>query len=105
MQPVRLAGRGEGAVGGAGQAGQGQAGDVFAVSLLPEFLSAHGPVFWSSLALGAVWAAVTGGWYLLFIWAVDRGRGFVSAPAVTRCLQLATGCGLLGLGVAVAAGI
>jgi hypothetical protein len=53
---------------------------VFAVSLLPQFLTAHGPVFWSSLTLGAVWAAVTGYWYLLFTWAVDRGRRLVSTP-------------------------
>jgi threonine/homoserine/homoserine lactone efflux protein len=78
---------------------------VFAVSLLPEFLTAHGPVFWSSLALGVVWAAVTACWYLLFTWAVDRGRSVMSAPAFGRGLQLVTGCVLLGLGVAVAFGI
>jgi threonine/homoserine/homoserine lactone efflux protein len=78
---------------------------VFAVSLLPEFLTAHGPVFWSSLALGAVWAAVTGCWYLLFTWAVDHGRTVMSTPAVGRSLRLLTGCVLLGLGVAVAFGI
>jgi threonine/homoserine/homoserine lactone efflux protein len=78
---------------------------VFAISLLPQFLTAHGPVFLSSLALGALWAAVTGCWYLLFTWAVDRGRTLVSTPAVHRRLQLATGCGLLGLGTAVAIGI
>jgi threonine/homoserine/homoserine lactone efflux protein len=77
---------------------------VFAVSLLPQFLTAHGPVFWSSLALGAVWAAVTACWYLLFTWAVDRGRDALSAPAFGRGLQLVTGCVLLGLGVAVALG-
>jgi threonine/homoserine/homoserine lactone efflux protein len=78
---------------------------VFAVSLLPEFLTAHGPVFWSSLALGVVWAAVTACWYLLFTWAVDRGRSVTSAPAFGRGLQLVTGCVLLGLGAAVAFGI
>jgi threonine/homoserine/homoserine lactone efflux protein len=78
---------------------------VFAVSLLPEFLTAHGPVFWSGLALGVVWAAVTACWYLLFTWAVDRGRSVMSAPAFGRGQQLVTGCVLLGLGVAVAFGI
>jgi threonine/homoserine/homoserine lactone efflux protein len=77
---------------------------VFAVSLLPQFLTAHGPVFWSSLALGAVWAAVTACWYLLFTWAVDRGRSVMSAPAFGRGLQLLTGCVLLALGAAVALG-
>jgi threonine/homoserine/homoserine lactone efflux protein len=78
---------------------------VFAVSLLPEFLPAHGPAFWPSLALGAVWAAVTGCWYLMFIWAADRSRSVIAAPAVSRYLRLVTGCVLLGLGAAVAAGI
>ena len=92
------------ALGLAANLGNPKAG-VFAVSLLPEFLTAHSPEFWSSLALGAVWAAVTGCWYVLFIWAVDRGRSVMSAPAVSRCLQLVTGCVLLGLGVTVASGM
>lgn len=78
---------------------------VFAVSLLPQFVTTHGPMFVSSLALGALWAAVTGCWYLLFTYAVDRGRTLVSRPTVNRRLQAVTGCGLLCLGVAVAAGI
>ncbi|MET9343285.1 LysE family translocator [Nonomuraea sp. NPDC003804] len=78
---------------------------VFAISLLPQFLTPHGPVLLSSLALGALWAAVTGCWYLLFTWTVDRGRALVSSPAVHRGLRIATGCALLGLGVAVAAGL
>lgn len=77
---------------------------VFAVSLLPQFVTTHGPMFLSSLALGALWAAVTGCWYLLFTYAVDRGRTLVSRPTVNRRLQAVTGCGLLCLGVAVAAG-
>jgi hypothetical protein len=43
-------------------------------------------------------------WYLLFTWAVDRGRSFVSAPATHRRLQAVTGGVLVVLGVAVAAG-
>ncbi|MFE9689326.1 LysE family translocator [Micromonospora sp. NPDC005806] len=78
---------------------------VFAVSLLPQFLTTDGPVFLSSLALGALWAAVTGCWYLLFTWAVDRGRALVSTPAVHRRLQLVTGCALLCIGAGVAAGV
>lgn len=78
---------------------------VFAISLLPQFVSPDGPVFVSSVALGVFWAVVTGCWYLLFTWAVDRGRGLVSKPAVHRRLQLATGCGLLCLGAAVAVGV
>lgn len=78
---------------------------VFAVSLLPQFLTADGPVVLSSLALGVLWAVVTGAWYLVFIWAVDRGRSLVTTPAAQRRLRLLTGCTLLGLGAAVAAGV
>jgi threonine/homoserine/homoserine lactone efflux protein len=78
---------------------------VFAVSLLPQFVTTDGPVLLSSLALGALWATVTGCWYLLFTYAADRGRTLISRPAVHRWLQAATGCALLCLGGAVAAGI
>ena len=77
---------------------------VFAISLLPQFLTAHGPVFLSSIALGVLWAAVTGAWYVIFTWAVDRGRALVAKPVVHRRLQLLTGCTLLCLGAAVAIG-
>ncbi|HEY2791918.1 MAG TPA: LysE family translocator [Micromonosporaceae bacterium] len=78
---------------------------VFAVSLLPQFVTTSGPVLLSSLALGVLWAVVTGAWYALFIYAVDRGRTLVSRPAVHRWLQVVTGCVLLCLGAAVAAGV
>lgn len=78
---------------------------VFAISLLPQFVTSHGPVFLSSVALGALWAAVTACWYVLFTWAVNRGRGFASRPAVQRRLQAVTGGVLVLLGVAVAAGV
>jgi threonine/homoserine/homoserine lactone efflux protein len=78
---------------------------VFAISLLPQFLTADGPVFVSSVALGVLWAAVTGCWYLVFTWAVNRGRTFAARPAVHRKLQLLTGCGLICIGAAIAAGV
>ncbi|MEU6074202.1 LysE family translocator [Micromonospora sp. NPDC047074] len=77
---------------------------VFAISLLPQFLTADGPVFASSIALGGLWALVTGCWYLLFTWAVDHGRALVTRPAVLRRLQVLTGCTLVCLGAAVAVG-
>ncbi|MEU8076357.1 LysE family translocator [Catellatospora citrea] len=77
---------------------------VFAVSLLPQFVTHDGPVFASSVALGALWALVTAGWYVLFTWAVNRGRALVSKPAVHRRLQLLTGGTLVCLGAAVALG-
>jgi threonine/homoserine/homoserine lactone efflux protein len=78
---------------------------VFAISLLPQFVTANGPVLLSSITLGALWALVTGCWYLLFTWGVDRGRILVSQPAIQRRLQIVTGSVLLLLGAAVAAGI
>ncbi|MEU7050790.1 LysE family translocator [Streptomyces eurythermus] len=78
---------------------------VFAVSVLPQFVTADGPVFLSTVALGALWALVSASWYALLTWAVGRGRALVSRPAVLRGLGVATGVVLLGLGAGVAAGV
>ncbi|GAA1649421.1 LysE family translocator [Nonomuraea maheshkhaliensis] len=78
---------------------------VFAVSVLPQFVTAQGPVFLSTVALGALWALVSASWYALLTWAVGRGRALVSRPAVLRGLSVITGVVLLGLGIAVAAGV
>jgi len=78
---------------------------VFAVSVLPQFVTARGPVFLSTVALGVLWALVSASWYLLLTWAVGRGRALVTRPAVLRWLGVTTGVVLLGLGVAVAAGV
>jgi threonine/homoserine/homoserine lactone efflux protein len=78
---------------------------VFAVSVLPQFVTAKGPVFLSTVALGALWALVSASWYMLLTWAVGRGRALVSQPIVLRGLSVATGVVLLGLGAAVAAGV
>ncbi|MBB5779034.1 LysE family translocator [Nonomuraea jabiensis] len=77
---------------------------VFAVSVLPQFVTEEGPVFLSTVALGALWALVSASWYMLLTWAVGRGRALVSQPAVMRGLRVTTGVVLLGLGAAVAAG-
>lgn len=77
---------------------------VFAVSVLPQFVTAEGPVFLSTVALGALWALVSASWYMLLTWAVSRGRSLVSQPTVLRGLNVATGAVLLGLGAAVVAG-
>ena len=78
---------------------------VFAVSVLPQFVTTDGPVLLSSIALGALWALVNVSWYVLFTWAVGRGRALVSRPAVRRGLNIVTGVVLCGLGVAVAGGV
>jgi len=77
---------------------------VFAISVLPQFVTGQGPVLPSTIALGALWALVTVCWYLLFTLAVDRGRVLVSRPAVHRALSITTGVVLLLLGLAVVAG-
>ncbi|MGI5201302.1 LysE family translocator [Spirillospora sp. CA-108201] len=78
---------------------------VFAISVLPQFVTAEGPVFLSTVGLGAVWALVSASWYMLLTWAVSRGRALVSRPSVLRGLSVTTGVVLLGLGTAVAAGV
>ena len=78
---------------------------VFAISVLPQFVTAEGPVFLSTVALGALWALVSASWYTLLTWAVSRGRALVSQPTVLRGLSVTTGVVLLGLGAAVAAGV
>ncbi|MFI0774426.1 LysE family translocator [Streptomyces sp. NPDC021212] len=78
---------------------------VFAVSVLPQFVTSKGPVFLSTVALGALWALVSASWYMLLTWAVSRGRALVSQPTVLRGISVTTGVVLLGLGAAVAAGV
>ncbi|GAA3925217.1 hypothetical protein GCM10023085_03180 [Actinomadura viridis] len=78
---------------------------VFAISVLPQFVTAEGPVFLSTVALGALWALVSASWYMSLTWAVSRGRALISQPTVLRGLSVTTGVVLLGLGAAVAAGV
>lgn len=75
---------------------------MFAVSLIPQFVTAHGPVLASSIGLGALWATVSGTWFCLYVWTVDKGRARATRPAVHRFMQAATGLTMLGLGIAVA---
>ncbi|MFG2585228.1 LysE family translocator [Streptomyces malaysiensis] len=78
---------------------------VFAVSVLPQFVTSKGPVFLSTVALGALWALVSASWYMVLTWVVSRGRALVPQPVVLRGISVATGVVLLGLGAAVAAGV
>jgi threonine/homoserine/homoserine lactone efflux protein len=91
------------AVGVATSLGNPKAG-VFAVSLIPQFVAAHGPVLASSIALGAIWAVVSGTWFCLYVWTVDKARARANKPTVQRFMQAATGLTMLGLGIAVAVG-
>ncbi|MFC4063516.1 LysE family translocator [Actinoplanes subglobosus] len=95
------AGRRSYAVGVAASLGNPKAG-VVAVSLIPQFVTAHGSVLASSIALGAIWAAVSGTWFCLYVWIIDKARARAGRPGVQRLMHAATGVTMLGLGVAVA---
>ena len=77
---------------------------MVAVSLIPQFVTADGPVLVSSVALGMIWATISGIWFSACVWVLDKGRERVSRPATQRLMQAATGIGMLVLGVAVAVG-
>jgi threonine/homoserine/homoserine lactone efflux protein len=91
------------AIGAATSLGNPKAG-VVAVSLIPQFVTAHGPVLASSIALGAIWAAISGAWFCLYVWTIDRGRTRAANPTLQRFMQATTGLTMLGLGIAVAIG-
>lgn len=96
-------GRGSFAVGVATSLGNPKAG-VVAVSLIPQFVTADGPVLVTSIALGAIWALVSGTWFCLYVWTVDKGRARATRPVVQRLMHAATGVTMIGLGIAVAVG-
>lgn len=77
---------------------------VFAVSLLPQFVPAGAPVGAAMLALGLLWAAVTGAWYVLFVRLVARGRDLLSRPRAQAWLTGTSNVVLVGVGVGVALG-
>jgi threonine/homoserine/homoserine lactone efflux protein len=99
----RHSGRRNFAVGVAASLGNPKAG-VVAVSLIPQFVTADGPVLVSSIALGGLWAIISGAWFCLYVWTVDKGRARVSRPRVQRLMQATTGLTMVGLGIAVAVG-
>nr|WP_268246367.1 LysE family transporter [Streptosporangium pseudovulgare] len=78
---------------------------VFAVSVLPRFVTAEGPGSCRPSPLGVLWALVSASWYTLPTWAVSRGRALVPQPAVLRGLSVTTGVVPLGPGAAVVAGV
>ena len=78
---------------------------VFAVSIIPQFISPGGHFFASGVLLGLIWSTTTMGWYAVFVWVVERGRSVVSRPRVTTWLHGITGAVLMMLGAAVVVGI
>jgi threonine/homoserine/homoserine lactone efflux protein len=102
--PVESPTRGAYLAGLATNLGNPKAG-VFAISLIPQFIAPHGPVFAGAALLGLMWALTTAAWYLLFVALVDRGRSLASRPTVTTWLHGITGVVLLVLGAGVAVGL
>ncbi len=77
---------------------------VVALSLIPQFVTPHGPVLASSIMLGAIWATISGTWFSLYVHLIDHGRTRLTRPAVQKLLHTATGLTMIALGVAVAVG-
>jgi threonine/homoserine/homoserine lactone efflux protein len=78
---------------------------VFAVALLPQFVTDPAHVFRETVLLGLVWGATTFAWYLLFTSLVVRGRRLFASTRARRRLGLTSGGVLVTVGIAVAAGL
>jgi threonine/homoserine/homoserine lactone efflux protein len=78
---------------------------VFALALVPQFVSEQGPTAVGIIALGLLWAAISGTWFCLYVMAIDRARTRISSPKGQRWLGRANGVALLGLGAAVIVGL
>ncbi|HWS36115.1 MAG TPA: LysE family translocator [Actinoplanes sp.] len=100
---VSAAGHRDFAAGLATSLGNPKAG-VVAVSLIPQFVTAGGPVLASSIMLGAIWAVISGTWFCLYVYGIDRSRSRWERPGMAGILRAATGVTMIGLGIAVAVG-
>lgn len=77
---------------------------VFAVALLPQFVSDPAHVFRETVLLGLVWGATTFVWYVVFTSLVVRGRSLFASARARRRLGYTSGGVLVTVGLAVAAG-
>jgi threonine/homoserine/homoserine lactone efflux protein len=75
---------------------------LFAMSLLPQFVTRTGPVLLSTIGLGVIWAAMSGSWNSAWVFALDRIRTTFTRPALRRRLECATGVVLMLVGAALA---
>lgn len=78
---------------------------VFAISLLPQFITRGSNFALASTALGVIWATTSFSWYLTFTWMVEKGRTFVTRRGVRQALDALTGITLIALGLIVAIGV
>jgi threonine/homoserine/homoserine lactone efflux protein len=77
---------------------------VFFPSLLPQFVPADAPVFATSLALGALFAAMTFGWLSLYSLVLGSRAARNVPQRLKRWLRGATGLAMLGFGLHFALG-
>jgi threonine/homoserine/homoserine lactone efflux protein len=77
---------------------------VFYMSLLPQFVPADAPVFWTSLLFAAIHDVEGLIWFAFVVFAAGAARRMLTRPAVGRALQRLTGLAFIGFGVRLAAG-
>jgi threonine/homoserine/homoserine lactone efflux protein len=75
---------------------------VFYVTLLPQFIPAHVPVFAFSMLLASIHAAETMGWFAVLVSAMARVRRLLERDRVRRNLDRLTGLVFLGFGARLA---
>jgi len=70
---------------------------VFAMSFLPQFVPAHAPKLATMVLLAAIWAVYEVFYYSLYVWFVQRMRGFFTRRKVRRRMEQISGTVMLGL--------
>jgi threonine/homoserine/homoserine lactone efflux protein len=76
---------------------------VFFTTLLPQFAPSHGPAFFTLLAFGLVFCAMTLVWLTFYSVVIARAGEALRRPRVRRALDAIMGAALVALGVRVAA--
>ena len=72
---------------------------AFFTSLLPQFIDGGQPVLAPLLVLGALFAALTLAWLIVFALMASKAGGLLTRPRVKAGLDRLTGVVLIGLGV------
>ncbi len=75
---------------------------VFFPSLLPQFVAADAPPFFTLLALGMLFCLMTLAWLTAYAFAVTRAGDVLRRSAVRRTIEAVTGAVLLAFGIRVA---
>jgi threonine/homoserine/homoserine lactone efflux protein len=76
---------------------------VFFTTLLPQFAPSHGPAFFTLLAFGLVFCAMTLVWLTVYSVVIARAGDVLRRPRIRRTLDAIMGAALVALGVRVAA--